>query len=63
MIHKLYVGYDSEAEERLLYVFRKANAEYYRELVRTEEGEIVMIYEFDDVAYKAVKQYLENEES
>lgn len=63
MEHKLYVYANSGAEERLLYLFEKANAEYYKKWATTEEGEKVRLYEFDDVAYKAIKQYLQNEES
>lgn len=59
MKHKIYVYANSEAEERLLYLFEKVNAEYYKELVVTEEGDEGVLYEFDCEVYKAVKQYLE----
>lgn len=64
MKHELYVYANSGAEERLLYLFEKFNVKNYKvELVATVERDKVRLYEFDDVAYKAIKQYLQNEES
>lgn len=64
MKHELYVYANSGAEERLLYLFEKCNVKNYKvELAATVERDEVRLYCFDDVAYKAIKQYLQNEES
>lgn len=64
MEHKLYVYANSEAEERLLYLFDKTNTTYFKtKCEATEQGEGVNLYMFDDIAYETIKQYLQNEES
>lgn len=64
MEHKLYVYANSEAEERLLYLFGKTNTTYLKtNLDTTEQGEVVNLYMFDDITYEVIKQYLQNEES
>ena len=64
MIHNLYVYANSGAEERLLYLFDKTNAKYSKaKWSTTIQGETVNLYMFDSVTYKAIKQYLQNEES
>lgn len=64
MEHKLYVYTNSEAEDRLLYLFDKTDTTYYKtKCEATEQGESVNLYVFDDVDYETIKQYLQNEES
>lgn len=64
MEHKLYVYANSEAEERLLYLFGKTNTTYLKtNWETTKQGEVVNLYMFDDITYEVIKQYLQNEES
>ena len=64
MEHKLYVYANSGAEKRLLYLFDKTDTKYSKaKWLTTTQGETVNLYMFDGVTYKAIKQYLQNEES